>query len=106
MPRPTEVEERGAMARNAASNYLFRGLTALSVLLLTPYLFRTLGTDGFGTWSVMFTLATVFSLLEWGFSNGVTKYVAEFRAKARQEDLDQTVGGDDGLSGARPGSSG
>lgn len=65
---------------------------ALGALLLTPYLFRELGTAGFGTWSVMFTLATVFSLLELGFATGVTKYVAELRARGDREQLQLTLG--------------
>jgi len=84
--------ERRAVLRNAASSYGARALLAVSTLLLTPYLFRTLGAGGFGTWSVMFTLATVFSLLELGFANGVTKLIAELRAKGDRRGLDVTMG--------------
>jgi O-antigen/teichoic acid export membrane protein len=85
--------EHVAIARNAASAYGARALLALSVLLITPYLFRRLGTAGFGTWSVMFTVTTVFNLLEFGFSAGVTKFVAEFRAQPEKRDeLNATLG--------------
>ena len=84
--------ERRAVLRNAASSYGARGLLAISTLLLTPYLFRTLGAGGFGTWSVMFTLATVFSLLELGFANGVTKLIAELRARGDRRALNATMG--------------
>ena len=57
----------------------------LSVLLLTPYLFRSLGADGFGTWSVMLTVATVFSLLEVGSRPGSRVYVAELEGSGRSE---------------------
>lgn len=80
-----------AVARNVASAYGLRALLALSALALTPYLYRRLGSAGFGTWSVMFTVTTVFSLLELGISAGVAKYVAEFKAAGRPRELEATL---------------
>jgi len=80
-----------AVARNVASAYGLRALIALSALALTPYLYRRLGSAGFGTWSVMFTVTTVFSLLELGISAGVAKYVAEFKAAGRPRELEATL---------------
>jgi O-antigen/teichoic acid export membrane protein len=88
----TGWHELKAIARNAASSYGIRALRALSVLAITPYLFRRLGLDGFGTWSVMFTLTTIFALLEYGFATGVTKLVAESRGSGRSKDLQRTLG--------------
>jgi O-antigen/teichoic acid export membrane protein len=88
----TPENERRQIARNASSSYALRVLLALSALLLTPYLYRRLGADGFGTWSVMFTLTTIFSLLEIGFSAGTVKFVAEYRAQEKTRDLQDTVG--------------
>jgi len=64
-------------SRNVTTSYALRALRGISVLALTPYLFRELGTAGFGTWSLLFTVATVFSLVEYGITLGVTKHVAE-----------------------------
>lgn len=80
------------MARNATSTYVHRLLLGLSVLVLTPYLFRQLGLEGFGTWSVIFTAATVFSLVEIGFSLGLTKLVAELHSQGRRRELAEAVG--------------
>ena len=91
-PPPGGGAELGSLRRNAASSYGFRVLRMLSVLVLTPYLFRGLGVAGFGAWSVVFSLAAVFSLVEIGFSTGVTKYVAEFHAAGRRAELADTVG--------------
>jgi O-antigen/teichoic acid export membrane protein len=96
----TGWKELRAIARNAASSYGLRILRGVSVLLLTPYLFRSLGVGGFGTWSVMFTVATVFVLLEEGVSVGVTKFVAELSARGRRRELDETVGAAVVLMGA------
>jgi O-antigen/teichoic acid export membrane protein len=87
----------GAPARrtflvNALASYGSTGLLALSSLLLTPYLFRALGTGGFGTWSVMFTLTTVFNMLEVGFAQGTTKFIAEHRAMGQRRKAEATLG--------------
>lgn len=58
-----------------------------SALVLTPYLFRTLGEAGFGTWSVIFALATVFNLLEVGVSAGLIRFVATHRAAGERTAL-------------------
>jgi O-antigen/teichoic acid export membrane protein len=84
--------ERSRFARNAATSYGVRVPLALSALLLTPYLYRRLGEAGFGTWSVMFALGSVFSLLQAGFMAGITKFVAELRAQDRAAELQRTVG--------------
>jgi O-antigen/teichoic acid export membrane protein len=89
----TGWHELRAIARNAASSYGMRLLRGLSVLLITPYLFRKLGTGGFGTWAVMFTVATVINLLEYGVSAGVTKFVAQFHARGERRRLEDTVSG-------------
>jgi O-antigen/teichoic acid export membrane protein len=85
------TDEPRRIARNAGSSYAVRGLLGLSVLLLTPYLFRALGADGFGTWSVMLTVTTVFSLLEVSFSTGVTIHVAELQGSGRAQEAGRAV---------------
>jgi O-antigen/teichoic acid export membrane protein len=62
------------------------------VLVLTPYLFRRLGVDGFGTWSILFTVATVFALVELGATVGVTKQVAEHSGSGHEPALRDLVG--------------
>lgn len=83
---------RAQVVRNAASSYAVRGLLAASALLLTPYLFRRLGVEGFGTWSVLFTLWTMFELVEVGFTAGVVKRVAEYRGRDDREALERVFG--------------
>jgi O-antigen/teichoic acid export membrane protein len=84
--------EPARIARNTTTSYAVRALLGLSALLLTPYLFRRLGPDGFGTWSVIFTLATIFLLVQVGFSVGLVKFVAELQAQGRRRELEDVVG--------------
>lgn len=90
--RGAASSERRIVARNAVASYAERALLMLSALLLTPYLFRQLGVAGFGAWSLVFTVATTFTVLELGVALGVTKYVADFRATDRPADRDAVVG--------------
>jgi O-antigen/teichoic acid export membrane protein len=83
---------RRRFLRNAVSSYGQTALLGLSALLLTPYLFRKLGTGGFGTWSVMFTMTTIFSMVEVGFSAGPTKFIAEHRAREDRSRLESVLG--------------
>src|SRR5262249_35536109 len=88
------------LTRNAASAYGARALLGLSVLLLTPYLYRHLGAGGFGTLSVILTIGTTFSLIELGFARGVSKITAELVAGDRRRELNKHVGASVVLSAA------
>jgi O-antigen/teichoic acid export membrane protein len=95
MPEPAATAApsgRRRFLRNAVTSYGQTALLGLSALVLTPYLFRRLGTGGFGTWSVMFTMTTVFNMVEIGFSAGPTKFIAEHRAKQDRSRLEAILG--------------
>lgn len=83
--------ERRQIARNATTAYAGRGLLVVSVLLLTPYLFRSLGPARFGTWSVMFTIATVFTMLEASFSAAVAERVAKLTGAGDEREAGSAV---------------
>ena len=90
------------MVRNALTSYALRGLVGLSALALTPYLFRRLGDAGFGTWSVMLTLTTVYTVVTFGYVSAGGKLVAELRGRddrARLGVLSRTSTGLMGLAG-------
>ncbi len=88
---PHAAEARTA-ARNVAVSYGFRGMRALSVLVLTPYLFRRLGLEDFGLYGVVVTLAAILNLVERGFTAGLTKTVAERLACGERAALDEEIG--------------
>src|SRR5689334_1851861 len=98
MPEPGS--ERKRLTRNAASAYGARAVLGVSALLLTPYLYRRLGAGGFGTLSVILTIGTTFSLLELGFSRGVSKITAGILARGDRRELQENVGASVVLFGA------
>jgi O-antigen/teichoic acid export membrane protein len=81
-----------SVVRNALSAYGNQALLALTVLAITPILYRHLGAGGFGTWSVILTFATVYTLVEVGFGRGISKLTAEDLAASRREQLQETIG--------------
>jgi len=77
----SRATSHGLIARNTVSAFGARALLVLSVLALTPYLFRQLGPAGFGTWSVLFTFVSVAGIAENGLALAVVKLVAEERGR-------------------------
>ena len=83
---------RTSLAKNAVASYGARAALGVSALVLTPVLFRGLGAAAFGTWSVVFTFGTLFSLGEFGFARGITKVTAELVGTRRESELARTFG--------------
>jgi O-antigen/teichoic acid export membrane protein len=88
---PHGAGERRRLARNALGSYGARAVVGFSALALTPFLYRELGAGGFGTWSVIYTIATVFSLLEVGYAQGIAKFVAEYDARGEDGEVRATI---------------
>ncbi|MCP9489427.1 MAG: oligosaccharide flippase family protein [Solirubrobacteraceae bacterium MAG38_C4-C5] len=82
---------RHSFLRNAVTSYGERGLLLGSTLLLTPFLLGGLGVAGFGTWSVMFTVTTIFTMLEVGFSAGITRFVAAALGREAPADAERVA---------------
>ena len=91
MTSPSPLAVRRAV-RNAATGYGARAVLGVSVLVLTPYLYRRLGAGGFGTWSVIWSITAIFTVLEFGGLAGIAKHVANARGANRRDELERTVG--------------
>src|SRR5436190_42665 len=71
--------------RNVSTGYLKTGSSALITLVMTPVLIAGLGTEAFGIWIVIGSLALYREILQFGFSTATPKYVAEYAALDDQE---------------------
>lgn len=49
-------------------------------LLLSPYLIRKLGADGYGVWAITFSLVEYYWFFDLGFRSATVKYVAHYSA--------------------------
>jgi O-antigen/teichoic acid export membrane protein len=84
--------ERRQFVRNAASAYAMRAILGISVVVITPFLYRQLGAGGFGTFSVVYTIGSIYLLIESGFARGVSKLVAEQLARGNRDEVSRTIG--------------
>lgn len=68
------------IALNTLSGYL-RLFSSFAILfILTPYIIAKIGTDGYGLWSLLFSILGFFELLDFGFAVAIIKHVAECSA--------------------------
>ncbi len=62
------------------SNYLRFGVELLVIWFITPFIIKQLGMEDFGLWSFVFAILGIFQLMDFGFYNATTKYVAQCEA--------------------------
>lgn len=76
--------------RSVMYNYLGAVVTYAGRFLLTPFILHALGPTRYGLWILVGSVIGYGSLLEFGVTSAVVKYVAEYRARgevARARDL-------------------
>ena len=66
-----------AFRRNALANYANSLVALVLALVVTPLLVRGLGKEAYGTWVPVSTSVVYLNLLQFGFGQATTKYVAE-----------------------------
>jgi O-antigen/teichoic acid export membrane protein len=76
-------------------NVLWNGLgflvSVVSGILLSPYIIRKLGPEGYGVWSLVFALVDYFWLSDLGFRSSVLKFSAHYLAKDEPDKINQVV---------------
>lgn len=65
----------------AVLNYVIIGINALVGLLYTPYLLRMLGQNEYGLYSLVASIISYLTILDFGFGNAIVRYTAKFRAE-------------------------
>jgi O-antigen/teichoic acid export membrane protein len=88
--RPVATTQR--VIRNVLSNSAGKIITLGINLLLTPVLVWHLGAANYGLLTVIGSVATYGSLLDFGMLNTVIKYVAEYRARHDHHNASTVIG--------------
>jgi O-antigen/teichoic acid export membrane protein len=70
----------GKIKRNAIFNVLRVVIAAPIPLLLTPYIIHHVGARSFGIWAVLYAIANLTSLADFGLVGTLSKHVAEYWA--------------------------
>lgn len=70
----------------AVLNYVIIGLNTIVGLAYTPYMLRCLGQNEYGLYSLVASVITYLTLLDFGFGNAIIRYTAKFRAENREKE--------------------
>jgi O-antigen/teichoic acid export membrane protein len=68
----------------ALLSYATIGLQNLVGLFYTPYLLRMLGKSEYGLYSLVKSIISYLTLLDFGFEDAVVRYTAKFRAEGKK----------------------
>ena len=82
---------RRHVLRSTASNYGAKLITLGSWVLLTPFILHQLGPSGYGLWIVVGSAVAYGTLLNFGISGAVIKYVAEHCARGESNQAHSLV---------------
>lgn len=69
----------------AVLNYVIVGLNVLTGLLYTPFMLRCLGQNEYGLYSLVASVITYLTLLDFGFGSAIVRYTAKIRVTGTKE---------------------
>ncbi len=75
--------------RNILSNWGSFAIGAIVQFMMMPFLVRHLGDTQYGIWVLILSFTGFLGLFDFGISGSVVKYVAEFKAKEDEEQLNR-----------------
>jgi O-antigen/teichoic acid export membrane protein len=81
----------GGLARSSSFAGIAEITRALSSLVLTPLILVSMGLEGFGVWSLLFSLSNSINLMGVSFGNAYAKFTAEYDAQQRYDRLSEIV---------------
>jgi O-antigen/teichoic acid export membrane protein len=77
--------------RNIGSNWVLTAITLAAAYLLTPFVIRTLGPEGYGTWTLVTSMTGYISLLALGVPMASVRYLAQYVAEGDRRQMNQVV---------------
>jgi O-antigen/teichoic acid export membrane protein len=83
--------------RNVGSNWVLILLTIAATYVLTPFIIRTLGQEGYGTWLLITSMTGYISVLALGVPMACVRYLAQHVAEGDARKMNQTIGSCAGL---------
>ncbi len=86
---PLSLSLTQRLARNTAANYAGSFIVLGIGFLLTPFLVRTLGDALYGLWILLGSVVVYFQLLDLGLSTSLARYVAQYVAQGREDELSE-----------------
>src|SRR5712675_3419421 len=59
--------------------------------VLSPYVIRKLGPEGYGIWALLFSVIGYYGLLDFGFKSALIRYTALYRARGEFERINELI---------------
>jgi len=85
------------LLKNVGSNWVYTLVTIAVAFVLTPFLVKTLGTEGYGTWMLITSMTGYLSLLALGVPMASVRYIAEHVAEDDECEVNRAIGSSAGL---------
>lgn len=76
---------------NVLWNWAHVGITLFSAVILSRYIIRKLGPEGYGLWQLSYSMIGYYGLLDLGFRSAVVYYTARHRAREERQALNELV---------------
>lgn len=82
---------RARFLRNVAWNWLGVAVSLVSGFVVSPFIIRSAGHEGYGIWALVFSLIEYYWLVDLGFRSATVKYSAHYRATGEPERINEIV---------------
>src|ERR1700694_4376109 len=76
---------------NVLWNWLQVGITLFSAAILSRYIIKKLGPEGYGLWQLSYSMIGYYGLLDLGFRSAVIFYSARHRALQEYDALNELI---------------
>jgi O-antigen/teichoic acid export membrane protein len=76
---------------NVLWNWMGAAVALFAGLILSPFMIRRLGEEGYGIWALVFALIVYYDILDFGFRSAVVKYTAHYRALDQPERVNTVI---------------
>ncbi|PWT99251.1 MAG: hypothetical protein C5B51_27510 [Terriglobia bacterium] len=77
--------------RNVLWSWMGVAFAMFAGLILSPFMIRRLGEEGYGIWALVFALIDYYDILDFGFRSAVVKYTAHYRATGELDQVNTVI---------------
>jgi O-antigen/teichoic acid export membrane protein len=95
MPPSTTVDHKPSRGEqfltNVFWNWISVGVSVITALFFSPYIIRKLGADGYGVWTLTFSVIGYYGLADLGFRSAVVYYTARFKSLGDEDAINDLL---------------
>lgn len=91
MTTPTATPQKKSFLVNVFWSWTGIAISLFSAAVLTPYMTRKLGDEGYGVWVLAFSLVENYWLLDLGFRSATAKFTAQYLTTNETENVNRVI---------------